>query len=73
MADYRIYLLHDYERVTSGANATCANDQDACFQAQRTLDGSGYNQAEVWIGTKYVGSVLAHQPNLSSWNLPGCL
>ena len=59
MPDYRIYLLHDNEHIASGAGATCDDDQDACVQAQQMLDGSSYNQAEVWIGTRCVGKVAA--------------
>ncbi len=60
MADYRIYPLDERGGLTRGEDVSCGNDTEACKLAQQFLKGN--QQAEIWIGTRLVGRVVAMIP-----------
>jgi hypothetical protein len=57
MPIYRIILLDEVGTVTSGANHDCADDAAAATLAVTLMPQRA--QAEVWRGTKLVGSISA--------------
>jgi hypothetical protein len=55
MANYRIYMLDDADRVITGSDADCRDDETALFWAATTLGTDA--RAEIWHGTRCVGRV----------------
>jgi len=55
MASYRIYMLDQADRVVTGSDADCRDDETALAWASATL-GTDV-RAEIWQSTRCVGRV----------------
>jgi hypothetical protein len=55
VAEYRIYMLNGIGRFAVGADARCADDQEAYDLARGMLSNGA--QAEVWCGARRLGVV----------------
>ena len=57
MTLYRIYMIGSDDHIKEAQNVECATDQEACLQAESTLDA--YPAAEVWEGRRLVARIRA--------------
>ena len=60
MADYRIYLINDKDRILSGDWIECSSDEEAIAEAEKQ---AGRRQTiEVWCGDRKVARLGAEPP-----------